>query len=134
MQAGVDQARFAISSVGGPGVVITGPTLVENSRSLIGTTTQTDRIVTNTAVNKTFETAVGPGSIKIGDRGLCTATGCSGGTVLVLNFGEYDPTAIASQQIENSESSKWVYDLFGRKVTKPQKGNLYIKNGKKVIY
>ena len=89
MQAGVDQARFAISSVGGPGVVITGPTLVENSRSLIGTTTQTDRIVTNTAVNKTFETAVGPGSIKIGDRGLCTATGCSGGTVLVLNFGEY---------------------------------------------
>ncbi len=70
------------------------------------------------------------------DQGLTAGNPSSSSGVrgFVLNFGEYDPTAIASQQIENSESSKWVYDLFGRKVTKPQKGNLYIKNGKKVIY
>ena len=44
-----------------------------------------------------------------------------------------DVTAIQSLNSEAAESQSY-YDLQGRKVVAPQKGSLYIKNGKVVKY
>jgi len=90
VQGGISAATLAITNAGGPGIVITGPTRVEHTETLIDSTTQTDRVVTDTEESKSFEVVVGPGSIQIGDRGVCTGTGCSGGTgpIVTLTFGE----------------------------------------------
>lgn len=52
------------------------------------------------------------------------------------NFIETDnfPTAIHKVTIEPSDSESRIYDLSGRKVKNPQKGHVYIKNGKKIIF
>ena len=51
------------------------------------------------------------------------------------NFIETDnfPTAIHDVTTERSDTKSSIYDLNGRKVTNPQKGQVYIKNGKKVF-
>lgn len=51
------------------------------------------------------------------------------------NFIETDnfPTAIHKVTTESSDSKSCIYDLNGRKVTNPQKGSLYIKNGRKIF-
>ncbi|MBQ7741612.1 MAG: leucine-rich repeat domain-containing protein [Bacteroidaceae bacterium] len=43
-------------------------------------------------------------------------------------------TGISESQSLNAGKSQSIYDLYGRKVAAPQKGQLYIQNGKKVIY
>ena len=52
------------------------------------------------------------------------------------NFIETDnfPTAIHDVTTERSNAKSSIYDLNGRKVTSPQKGQVYIKNGKKIIF
>ncbi len=52
------------------------------------------------------------------------------------NFIETDdfPTAIHNITIEHSNSNNPIYDLNGREVINPQKGQVYIKNGKKIIF
>lgn len=52
------------------------------------------------------------------------------------NFIETDdfPTAIHNVTIEHYDSKNCVYDLMGRKVINPQKGQVYIKNGKKILF
>ena len=52
------------------------------------------------------------------------------------NFIETDdfPTAIHNVTIEHSNSSNRIYDLNGREVINPQKGQVYIKNGKKILF
>ena len=52
------------------------------------------------------------------------------------NFIETDdfPTAIHNVTTEHYDSKNCVYDLNGRKVINPQKGQVYIKNGKKIIF
>ena len=51
------------------------------------------------------------------------------------NFVETDniPTAIQGVVAEPSKANGGIYDLAGRKVEKPQKGNVYVVNGKKVM-
>ena len=56
-----------------------------------------------------------------------------GSNQFLFNFVDDDPTAVNSAinvQILNGQ----YYDLQGRKVVAPQKGQLYIHNGKKVLY
>ena len=52
------------------------------------------------------------------------------------NFIETDnfPTAIHDVTIERSDAKSSIYDLNGRKVNSPQNGQVYIKNGKKIIF
>ena len=52
------------------------------------------------------------------------------------NFIETDdfPTAIHNVTTEHYDSKNCVYDLMGRKVINPQKGQVYIKNGKKTLF
>ena len=52
------------------------------------------------------------------------------------NFIEIDdfPTAIHNVTTEHYDSKNCVYDLMGRKVINPQKGQVYIKNGKKTLF
>lgn len=52
------------------------------------------------------------------------------------NFIETDdfPTAIHNVTIEHSNSNNRIYDLNGREVINPQKGQVYIKNGKKTLF
>ena len=52
------------------------------------------------------------------------------------NFIETDdfPTAIRNVTTEHTDSKSRIYDLNGRKVINPQKGQVYIKNGKKIIF
>jgi hypothetical protein len=51
--------------------------------------------------------------------------------------GAYDigdgTTAIDATLIDNEETNDYWYDLQGRRIQKPSKAGLYIKNGKKVI-
>ena len=55
------------------------------------------------------------------------------------NYVEIDPsefptTAIDSPAIVETQSKEnSIYDLMGRKVERPQKGNIYIQNGKKFV-
>ena len=59
--------------------------------------------------------------------------GSGGSNGFVLSFTDDDPTAIA--KIVNGQPTKSVfYDLQGRKVLNPVKGQLYIKNGKTILY
>ena len=44
------------------------------------------------------------------------------------------PTAIHDVTTERSDAKSSIYDLNGRKVTSPLKGQVYIKNGKKIIF
>lgn len=46
--------------------------------------------------------------------------------------GEGSATGIEEHRVESADAP--VYDLMGRRVTNPQKGHLYIVNGKKVIF
>ena len=52
------------------------------------------------------------------------------------NFIETDnfPTAIHGVTTESSDTKSSIYDLNGRKVINPQKGQIYIKSGKKIIF
>lgn len=52
------------------------------------------------------------------------------------NFIETDdfPTAIHNTTIVPLDTKSDIYDLNGRRVINPQKGQVYIKNGKKVIF
>ena len=52
------------------------------------------------------------------------------------NFIETDdfPTAIHNVTTEHYDSKNCVYDLMGRRVINPQKGQVYIKNGKKTLF
>ena len=52
------------------------------------------------------------------------------------NFIETDdfPTSIHNVTTEHYDSKSCVYDLMGRKVINPQKGQVYIKNGKKKLF
>ncbi len=61
------------------------------------------------------------------------SSGNAGSNFFTLSFDDDDVTAISSAingQILNGQ----YYDLQGRKVVAPQKGQLYIHNGKKVLY
>ena len=60
-------------------------------------------------------------------------TGSSTSNGFAFVFDDDDPTGInnAQSSMLNGQSC---YDLFGRKVTAPQKGQLYIQNGKVVKY
>lgn len=51
----------------------------------------------------------------------------------LFNFVDDDPTAVNSA-INGQNLNGQYYDLQGRKVVAPQKGQLYIHNGKKVLY
>ena len=52
------------------------------------------------------------------------------------NFIETDdfPTSIHNITTEHYDSKNCVYDLMGRKVINPHKGQVYIKNGKKILF
>ena len=51
-----------------------------------------------------------------------------------IRFDDGDGTTdIEDAEIRN-QKSEVVYDLMGRRVASPKKGELYIINGKKVIY
>ena len=49
-----------------------------------------------------------------------------------FSFG--DLTGVKAVEASDAAESKVYYDLSGRKVAAPQKGQLYIVNGKKVLY
>ena len=43
-------------------------------------------------------------------------------------------TGISDLDVNKSQEGDWIYDLQGRRVYAPKKGNLYIVNGKKVLF
>ena len=54
----------------------------------------------------------------------------AGPETIVIKAGEM--TGIASQESRVESQESRVFDLQGRKVTNPEKGKIYILNGKKV--
>ncbi|MBO4592697.1 MAG: hypothetical protein J5678_00680 [Bacteroidaceae bacterium] len=60
------------------------------------------------------------------------ATSSSNGFKLVL--ADDDITAVAPINVQSSKANGQFYDLQGRKVKNPQKGQLYIHNGKTILY
>ena len=49
--------------------------------------------------------------------------------------GESDSNATDIEYYEyNEKAVDYIYDLQGRRVLEPQKGNIYIINGKKVVF
>lgn len=61
--------------------------------------------------------------------------GDAGAKKVVLSFGDDTPTAIkgVKEKIGPSQQNM-IFDLQGRRVLSPKKGNCYVINGKKVIY
>ena len=53
---------------------------------------------------------------------------------LVGEVNENGSTVIYDVEMDEEQTVDYIYDLQGRRVLEPQKGNLYIINNKKVIY
>ena len=52
-----------------------------------------------------------------------------------LRFDDGATTDIENDaELENQNSELEIYDLMGRRVSTPQRGSLYLINGKKIIY
>ena len=95
VQAAIQQARTQLTNAGA--VSISGPNLLTNARTLTGTSQSTVVSSTQTTQDIGSEFSVGPGTILIGDRGLCTGltgtaptrlpTGCPGGTPSTVVVG-----------------------------------------------
>lgn len=51
-----------------------------------------------------------------------------------IAFGDDDITGIAGAETSAADQNATYYDIQGRRVAAPQKGQLYIVNGKKVLY
>ena len=61
--------------------------------------------------------------------------GDAGAKKVVLSFGDDTPTSINTTTEGISQSQQnMIFDLQGRRVMSPKKGNCYVINGKKVIY
>ena len=70
------------------------------------------------------------------NKAYLPASGGSGSNGFKLIFAEDDDvTAVAPVNGQSSMvNGQSYYDLQGRKVKNPQKGNIYIRNGKTVLY
>jgi uncharacterized protein with beta-barrel porin domain len=66
VQAGVNAARAAITTAGGPGVVIVGPNLVSSTTTLQNSTSTTVFTLNHTETSVTTTVTIGPGTILIG--------------------------------------------------------------------
>ena len=53
--------------------------------------------------------------------------------VRIRVYGEGEATDIEDAEFRN-EDAEAIYDLMGRRVMAPQKGAVYIVNGKKIVY
>jgi hypothetical protein len=53
---------------------------------------------------------------------------------LVGEENEEGTTVIYDLEVTEEQTDNRIYDLQGRRVLDPQKGNLYIINGKKVVF
>ena len=67
------------------------------------------------------------------NRAYLDKEGISSNGFKILFQDDDDVTAIVPQVVKGAESQT-IYDLQGRKVKNPQKGNIYIRNGKTVLY
>ena len=72
VQVGQTSAILAITTAGGPGVVIGTPVLTDTSQTITGSTTTTTYTLASTDVAITTEVKFGPGAILIGPRTVCT--------------------------------------------------------------
>ena len=108
VQTAIQQARTQLTNAGA--ISISGPNQQANLKTLTGTSQATVVNSTQTTSDVGTETTVGPGTILIGDRGLCTGltgsaptrlpTGCpsSGGTVFTIVGGNQNINANTNTQ------------------------------------
>ncbi|MBI5719990.1 MAG: hypothetical protein HZC37_20140 [Burkholderiales bacterium] len=129
VQAAVVAAQGALTAAGAPDAVsFSGPTLTSTSTVVAGTSSVTQITNTSETVTATVEIQIGPGSVLIGDRGLCVAfdpatgpTGCPGGTPFTVlagttNFNTNVHTATEIFRTVTTTSTfltTAVYTLFG---------------------
>ncbi|MBI5719994.1 MAG: hypothetical protein HZC37_20160 [Burkholderiales bacterium] len=129
VQAAVLAAQGALTAAGSPDAVsFSGPTLTSTSTVVAGTSSVTQITGTIETATVTLETQIGPGSILIGDRGLCSGfspatgpTGCPGGTLFTVlagttNFNANTHTATEIFRTVTTTSTfltTAVYTLFG---------------------
>ena len=74
VQAGQADAIAAITTEGGPGVVIGTPILTATSQTVTSSTTTTTYSLNSTANTVTNELTFGPDTIQIGQRTVCSGT------------------------------------------------------------
>ena len=107
VQTAIQQARAALTGAGANS--ISGPNPLANNRTLTGTTSST--VVNSTTTSQTVqsELTIGPGTILIGDRGLCASVtappnssvvGCSGGTSFTVLNGTSNVNTNANTQAD----------------------------------
>jgi hypothetical protein len=95
VQAAIQQARIQLANAGA--ISINGPNQTTNVKTLTGTSQSTVVNSTQITTDIGVENTLGPGTILIGDRGLCTGltgtaptrlpTGCPGGTSFIVVAG-----------------------------------------------
>ena len=73
--AGKAAAVTAITTAGGPGVVIGSPMLTSTSQTLTGSSTVTTYSLADTSVTVQVDETTGPGTDQIGQRTLCSGIG-----------------------------------------------------------
>jgi hypothetical protein len=67
------------------------------------------------------------------DRDFCILISCTENGKIIYKSTVYNEAGINSPII-NNKVNNMLYDLKGIRITNPQKGNLYIHNGKKILY
>lgn len=68
------------------------------------------------------------------NKAVINASGASGANGFRIALGDDDVTGIGSASAEAAAIDAACYDLQGRRVAKPHKGQIYIVNGKAVVY
>ena len=134
VQAGIATARAAITTAGGPGVVITGPSLVSQNTALTSSTSQTNNVVQSQIVSNVVSTFIGPLTLPIGGSGVLGVcanagsssslpSGCTGGTATsyALRSGQLDINTdtntaqqiLATTNVTNNYLTTAIYQLTG---------------------
>ena len=137
VQAAIQQARTQLTNAGA--VSISGPNQQTNVKTLTGTSQSTAVNSTQTTSDVGVETTVGPGTILIGDRGLCAGltgtaptrlpSGCpsSGGTEFTVVAGTVNLNANTNTQSDifqtvtttSTYQTAQTYELNGTAATAP---------------
>ena len=95
-----------------------------------GTSTETD----NTKITTTSDGTAKEGTITVTADGDLILQASGGMNIYSISVNAELPTAINGIETVRPADRGAMYDLSGRRITEPRRGQLYIQNGKKYIY
>ncbi|MCP1469747.1 uncharacterized protein with beta-barrel porin domain [Sphingobium sp. OAS761] len=112
VQNGVTAARAAITTAGGPGVIIGNPVRTASTTTTSTTSTTVYSLAGNPTATTSAEIVVGPGSTTIGARTVCTGiSALPGPTAPTCSAGSATAYTVNAGQINTNTNVDTVYSI-----------------------